>query len=182
MIYEERMTILEEQVYAWDFPGIGEMVYTWGQTERIASVAIYTNIAYANWPTYYTYTIDKQTGALLTLEEVLAVYGLDEDAFRTKVRESLMQYYEDWLAEIQSWDDTGSVDMEFFNEQKETTLSDDNMDLAVPYVDENGNLCVIIPIYNIAGPDYTYSRFCLEGASYETTPDYMACQIHNTYY
>ena len=182
MIYEEMMTILEEQVYAWDFPGIGEMVYTWGQTERIASVAIYTNIAYANWPTYYTYTIDKQTGTLLTLEEVLAVYGLDEDAFRTKVRESLMQYYEDWLAEIQSWDDTGSVDMEFFNEQKETTLSDDNMDLAVPYVDENGNLCVIIPIYNIAGPDYTYSRFCLEGASYETTPDYMACQIHNTYY
>ena len=179
-IYQDMMTVLEEQVYAWDYPGLGIMTYTWGQTEQLASVLIFTNPVYYHFPECYTYTIDTRTGKEMTFMEILAVYGYDESSFQAKVREVLDQYYEDWRVELQEGAYGDSFDFDFFDGQKEKALSDDNLLRAVPYVDENGNLCVVIPVYGIAGADYYYSRINLEGGASEVTSRYLQCQIHGS--
>jgi len=59
---------------------------------------------------------------------------------------------------------------EMFNAQLKNTISRENVESALPYMNRGGQLCVIAPIYSLAGADYYYHKLNL--SDFVFIPDY----------
>lgn len=57
-----------------------------------------------------------------------------------------------------------------FNAQLENTISQENLRKALPYLNSEGQLCIIAPIYSMAGADYYYHELNLSDLT--LIPDY----------
>lgn len=150
-----------------DYPFAATLTYTWSVLDDILSICVEWNyLGYADYE-YYVYNVRISSGESINKQTVLNELALSADDYDRRVRESAATRFLDNLV------DGGrgvSGDLsEFVAEQYEKTISDDNVNDAIPYIDD-GDLCVAIPIYSIAGADYYWT--CINISTYTLHRDY----------
>ncbi|MCD7846114.1 MAG: hypothetical protein LUG57_09785 [Oscillospiraceae bacterium] len=95
---------------------------------------------------YYVYNIDINSARVASDDEVYSYCELTQDQYRELVYEALYNYY------CERYKDASEIDG--YDEKLLLTISDENIDLSVPFLNEEGQLCIIGRIYALAGAEY----------------------------
>lgn len=157
-IYQELYGILQDDVYAYGEEAYNSMRYQWNMKGDYISVI--TQISYFgsfDWTYHKVYLISASTGELLDHLELLNAYGHTEETYYAAVSERLAGYFEAYenLREM-----VGDAQ---YNSVVSDTLADENLRKAIPFVGENGELCILAYVYWPAGAGAYWHVMSLEG-------------------
>ena len=153
-IYSELVKYYEEdaEYVTLDFMSAiyGKLTYGVGQKNEVVSLFVATG--YPAMDIYKAYNVSAETGKAVDDEYVLSLYGYEKnDAYYDLVKEKLEKFYKEQNEEHYR---TADKDMlEWLNEQLEWTITDKNVGNTVPFINDEGELCVIAYIGAIAGAD-----------------------------
>lgn len=127
----------------------GVLNYKYYENDNILSVIYeYGTPNAAN--TYKVWNIDKYTGEMITNEQIIAKKDINQEEFKVTYKEKIGLYFEELYKEAKE-----SVGEEFYNEQYEKTIADENIDINNPmYLNENNEVCMISKIYSLETADY----------------------------
>ena len=134
--------------------------YQWSVNGSILSLVTKTDDTMAAWTEYSVYNISILDGTEITDEELVSSVGLSMDDYYIKVEQALgSKYWEGWDRANEQFQNNSFCEM--FNAQLENTISQENLRKALPYLNSEGQLCIIAPIYSMAGADYYYHELNL---------------------
>lgn len=143
--------------------------YQWSVNGNILSLVTKTDVTMATWTEYSVYNISILDGTEITDEELVSSVGLSMDDYYIKVEQALgSKYWEDWDRANEQFQNNSFCEM--FNAQLENTISQENVRKALPYLNSEGQICIIAPIYSTAGADYYYHELNL--SDFTLIPDY----------
>lgn len=143
--------------------------YQWSVNGSILSLVTKTDDTMAAWTEYSVYNISILDGTEITDEELVSSVGLSMDDYYIKVEQALgSKYWEGWDRANEQFQNNSFCEM--FNAQLENTISQENLRKALPYLNSEGQLCIIAPIYSMAGADYYYHELNLSDLT--LIPDY----------
>ena len=143
--------------------------YQWSVNGSILSLVTKTDDTMAAWTEYSVYNISILDGTEITDEELVSSVGLSMDDYYIKVEQALCsKYWEGWDRANEQFQNNSFCEM--FNAQLENTISQENLRKALPYLNSEGQLCIIAPIYSMAGADYYYHELNLSDLT--LIPDY----------
>lgn len=143
--------------------------YQWSVNGSILSLVTKTDDTTAAWTEYSVYNISILDGTEITDEELVSSVGLSMDDYYIKVEQALgSKYWEGWDRANEQFQNNSFCEM--FNAQLENTISQENLRKALPYLNSEGQLCIIAPIYSMAGADYYYHELNLSDLT--LIPDY----------
>ena len=143
--------------------------YQWSVNGSILSLVTKTDDTMAAWTEYSVYNISILDGTEITDEELVSSVGLSMDDYYIKVEQALgSKYWEGWDRANEQFQNNSFCEM--FNAQLENTISQENLRKALPYMNSEGQLCIIAPIYSMAGADYYYHELNLSDLT--LIPDY----------
>ncbi len=129
-----------------------EISYTWAAYDNILSLVIQSEMYPNATPRtlYDIYNIDITTGTQLNKEELLQIYGMSSDEYFETARTALGSFWWDIYGEFVH---QGAFDniIDFAQEQLSATISDNNVNSLLPFINESGDLCVAGDIYSMAG-------------------------------
>ncbi len=149
-IYNQLYSILQNEVYVnrgeeYYYPSLSEMVYKWGQTGNIVSIIVKTNHTDCDWTQYYVYNVSIESGEEISDSELIRAYGLTEDEFYDLSRETVRKHIEN-ISDLISSEESYSTYVEL-------TLSEENIKETIPYINSNGELCIVANIYYPIGAE-----------------------------
>ena len=101
---------------------------------------------------YAVYGYDFVTDTRLTNEMILEQRGLNAELYKENLREKAQLMFEDMYGTIPQESREG---MGYYT-QLEKTISDENVEDAVLFVDGSGELEAVMRIYSLAGADWYY--------------------------
>ncbi|MCD8009089.1 MAG: hypothetical protein LUF68_09220 [Clostridiales bacterium] len=130
--------VVEEIVTYWEennYDGSEYIYYEWYVNGDILSLVIESHPADWAWWDYYVYNIEITSGAVLSDAELLSYYGMSEDEYYETVRQALYDYYSELYEE--------AYEVSGYDEQLARTISDENVNLAVPFLNNKSQLCII---------------------------------------
>ena len=143
--------------------------YQWSVNGSILSLVTKTDDTMAAWTEYSVYNISILDGTEITDEELVSSVGLSMDDYYIKVEQALgSKYWEGWDRANEQFQNNSFCEM--FKAQLENTISQENLRKALPYLNSEGQLCIIAPIYSMAGADYYYHELNLSDLT--LIPDY----------
>ena len=143
--------------------------YQWSVNGSILSLVTKTDDTMAAWTEYSVYNISILDGTEITDEELVSSVGLSMDDYYIKFEQALgSKYWEGWDRANEQFQNNSFCEM--FNAQLENTISQENLRKALPYLNSEGQLCIIAPIYSMAGADYYYHELNLSDLT--LIPDY----------
>jgi hypothetical protein len=143
--------------------------YQWSVNGSILSLVTKTDDTMAAWTEYSVYNISILDGTEITDEELVSSVGLSMDDYYIKVEQALgSKYWKGWDRANEQFQNNSFCEM--FNAQLENTISQENLRKALPYLNSEGQLCIIAPIYSMAGADYYYHELNLSDLT--LIPDY----------
>jgi hypothetical protein len=156
VMYHELYSFIDQYVYENpDYPYLGDMGYLWTVKNGIASIITEVVVGPDSSPNpmYIVYNVDIATGQRVFGEEVLAAFGWAPEHYREQVRSKLetrfLELHESTTGEYQQC--------------YEDTISEDNINNCIVYIDVSGNLAVVADIYTpVAGGCYRH-LLCIEG-------------------
>lgn len=126
------------------------ITYIWAQNHDIVSILVewqpenYTG----HVPTEYViYNASTVTGKLLSLEDVIQAYGLTTEEFHHLAKDKMEQCYVKYNG---TRDNCLCGDIEYYDQCKQETICDENVGNVRPFIDVNGDLCIIAWIGNTA--------------------------------
>ena len=147
LIYNELYSFIDQYVYQNpDYPSLGDMGYLWTVHDGIVSVIAEVVVAPDGSPNplYVIYNVDIATGQRISDEALVERFGLDEETYREQVHASLERTFLSFF---------GQQEGDFYRQQYEKTIADDNVNNVLPYIDVSGELCVAASVYSLAGGD-----------------------------
>ena len=162
-IYREIYTnLVEDLLENWDDRQNGgeEVTYVYYEAGDVLSLVIEVHPVSWEWTDYYVYNVSVSEGRMLSDDEVIAQSGVED--FRKTVKQALETYF---------WESYPAQDTfmgDFYNEQLDRTRAQSNINEAVPYLNDDGELCVIAPIYSLAGAAYYLHSVNLEDFEYQS--------------
>ena len=121
--------------------------YEWSVYQDLLSVVVRVDFDANEYTDFYVYTIDLRKDVLLSKEDVLAYLDIDEDSYEKNVQDAMDSCFTNTYKDMEGTDS-------FLKETYNWTIALSNVRDAVPYVDEDGELCVVGKIYSVAGPSY----------------------------
>lgn len=136
------------------------MSYRWAVNDDILSLVAINNYApdSSGGLEYLVYNLSISTGNILSNEEVYTIVNFSQTEYYDKVKQvigsAFFQDKEEYIEQY-GYDD-------FFRTQLEKTISDENIQNAIPYINEDGQLCVITRIYSLAAADYYWYDLNIE--------------------
>lgn len=131
-----------------------EVSYRWATNGNVLSLVILNNSApdYGGGKEYLVYNIDLVAEEKMTDESLILEAGFSETTYRERAREVLgSSFWSGWDPADENFQSQHFVS--FFNEQLKKTISDKNIRQSHPYLNENGQLCIIAQVYSLAGAD-----------------------------
>lgn len=144
------------------------MSYLWGQKDDIVSILVLTGEDYNTaMSQFFVYNVSAGSGDRLENSTLWEAYGLTEKEYQSRLVSIVNEYY-DGL-------NTSSLPDSYQDHvrgQMERSLSGENLKAAMPYVDGNGDLCVMIKLYSLAGPDYHFFLYNLTGGATPARPEH----------
>ena len=154
-----------------DQPGVA-VHYFYGQARGLTSLVVEISTQDFEQQEYLVYTLRAEDLKLAQPEDLFAAFGYSREEGEALVRSRLEEYFRFCYGEME--ESMG----EFFTQQLETTLSEENLERARLFVDEAGQLSLLVPVYGFAGAAYYYHRIRLEGQDFTTQPDVIRCREH----
>lgn len=169
-IYQELYGILETDVYSGQgqadyVPVIQELYYGWGQKDHILTVLAKTDVMHYPWPEYRIYALDVQTGAQVGSEEILAAYDMTQEDFYAQAEQVLTTFMDNRLREMAENPQNVLEDM------RARTLDPENVRSSLPYIGENGNLCMVTITWSPAGAGGYYTIIDMTTAKPAKAPE-----------
>ena len=154
IVFNELYSILEKDIYP-DIehgkkPFKSRMSYWWGENGAVVSAVV--RVENDVWDDFYIYNVSKTTGMLLNHQEFLEALGMTAEAYRTLVADTLERYWK----ENDNQNLTGPNRDFYLNHRDELysfTMTQENMDASLPYVNEDGELGLLAWIYSAAGAE-----------------------------
>ena len=167
-MYDELYGLLDSEVYEYaergdSFPELSEMSYAWGNKDSIVSVIVETNQTQWVWTEYYVYNVSAITGEEAELVDLLNAFSLTEEDYYDLVKQTLEKYWDGREEEL-----LPHIGEDMFHSLVENTLSMENVKKAVPYVNGDGELCVVVDVYSPAGSGYYRHLFNVSQKKEET--------------
>jgi len=126
--------------------------YRWTAQGDILSLLITVQPEMYEWTEYYAYNIRISDGKALNKNEFLDMLSISEDEYHQLITASVKTYYD--KTNYMEIDNQATMEMEA------KTLSQENLNSSVPYLDEDGSLRMILLVQVPAGA----------GAYYHTLP------------
>lgn len=180
-VYNSLYPIIEDAIVdinEYGYPYISdEVIYYWSVNGDVLSLVI-RNSSYPDSSggyEYMVYNISVSTGNRISKNELISVVGVSQEDYHDMLWQALGSAYfqgkESYIEQV-GYDD-------FFRTQLENTLSEDNIQSCVPYLNENGQLCIIGAIYSLAAADFYYHEINLENfISNPAFSEYMEVQAN----
>ena len=148
------------------------MDYRWTQYKDIISILVRTAGDFdTGMIDFYVYNVSAETGDRLSHKALWEAYGMTEAEYYEQLRDIVKAFYAECYA---MWQEQESF-YEYTRECEKTCLSNENLEAAMPYVDENGDLCVVMKFYYFAGPPSFYRICNLTGTE---EPEELVCELH----
>ena len=94
----------------------------------------------------------------ISKQELLEAYGISESEYQEKAKQGMVSLFLDRNQSVS----THSSYATLFTQQLRKTADSVNIDDARPYLDENGDLCIIARVYTLAEQDFFPERINLE--------------------
>lgn len=153
-------------------PKTGGITYICGQNNEIFSLVV--KRMYQLYDDYIleVYNMDKNTGCELTDHEVLESFGYTYTSFHKRLRQILPDIFDKLNRDAYGASDEFSIQYAL-----EYTLSDDALDWARPYVNDNGELCCIAWVGSLVGSGSYMRTINLEDGTHEGDIQYPKKQI-----
>lgn len=117
-----------------------------GQKEEIVSIVAETNQTDWAWTEFYVYNISSETGKEMTTEELLSECNLSMTDFYSLSNDTRKKY----------WDSRSDLISMLGQEQYDVLVKrslEENIKLCKPYINANGELCIVANIFLPAGAD-----------------------------
>lgn len=154
-----------------DQPGVA-IHYFSGQKEEITTIVVeIAFLDYEFWE-YMVYSLREDTLEPAQPEEILAAFGYTPEEGAELVRSRLEEYFRFCYGQMEE-----SM-ADFFAQQLETTLSEENLEQVQLFIDEENQLSMLAPVYGFAGAAYYYHRIRLEGPDFTVMPEVIRCRTH----
>lgn len=125
---------------------------------------------------YYVYNISVETGDIISNNEIISIAGLSQMEYLDTVRQALGSVY---FQERESYIEQVGYD-DLFRTELENTLSTDNIQNCVPYLNEEGQLCIIGARCSLGEDEFFYHEINLE--NFVRSPEfneYMEIQVNS---
>ena len=158
----------EKGMKANSIPNPSLINYKVGAKDNILSIIVFTSQYGCFIPDVYIYNIDIKEEKFITDSEVYSAFGYDENTFFEKVKESVKAVSDNILKDL-----TGPFSADEFTGTIEKTLSPDVIRQALPYINENGQLCVSAFVFETVSADMVYHFIDIEKKSDE---GYFFCE------
>lgn len=120
---------------------IYEVDYEWMVNGDILSVLLWRRSMY-EYVYYYTFNVSLSTGEPVSRETVLEACGYTEEEYRAQVKLAMGSEF---------WNFMGPDAVYECNKFLQSTISEENIDAAQPYINEDGDLCIACIVYVPAG-------------------------------
>ena len=134
-----------------DLPECSGLSYTWEVYENILSIMIVGDM----WPelspytTYWVYNIDIESGEEISKDRLFKLFDLSQDEYLELAKKAMAENW--WTVYGEVIEREGLF--ESVKQQLSDTLSEDNVNEAMPYINRDGDLCAIYKMYAIAGAE-----------------------------
>mgnify|MGYP003307450450 CR=1 FL=1 len=176
-IYNALYPIVEnsvEEISEYGYPFSSEEIsYRWAVNGNILSLVILNSSApdWGGGNVYMVYNIDISSGEEVSTASVIQAAGFSEEEYYEKAKQVLgSSFWSNWDPSNENFGHQAFVD--FFNEQLKRTISNDNIDQSHPYINENGQLCIVAKKYSLAAADYYWHD--LNMIEFELSPYYAS--------
>ena len=144
--------------------------YEWGLNGDIISICIEFQFDGGS-RNYQIYNISRTTGENVSREDILNYKGWTYEQYAEKVKYALGSVYWDKYYDMLTGNESSAWLGEGLAQNKlDNTISDNNVSEAIPYLNENSELCVAGFVYSLAGADRYYHKVNLE--TFEMSPHY----------
>ncbi len=125
--------------------------YTWNTEDNVVAILSQLKLDW-DMKVFYGHYADIATGTALTKADLLAACGLDEETFAAACQEAML-----------TWLTAQYADSPLFEELKASTLTEENIAACIPFLDENGEVCIAANIASPAGADSYWHLLDLDG-------------------
>ena len=158
-IFNNLFGILDKYVYA--YPGyhsISGMSYTWGTANHALSIVVAVPWLDMDWIDYYVYNLSTETGFTLDDSDIIEEFGFTEEEFYDVVYNALKYFWDTEGADISDLASKSEI-----NYCRNETLSDENVRSAIPWINEDGALCSLVPVSWPIGGGSFYLMLDMDG-------------------
>lgn len=136
--------------------------YEWGLNGDIISICIEFQFDGGS-RNYQIYNISRKTGENVSREDILNYKGWTYEQYAEKVKYALGSLYWDKYYDMLTQNESMVLyGEELAQRQLDNTISDSNVSEAIPYLNENGELCAAGFVYSLAGADRYFHVVNLE--------------------
>ena len=134
--------------------GVDRVDYTIYINDQLISIVCETD---TNWgfESYYVVNFDASTRTEVTQEQLLQRFGLTKEQFLDLGVQVMQQYFQDSLS-------AAPKDEMYWDRYNKSTAKENFSSDCQLYVDNNGQLCMIVKLYSLAGADYYYHIFTVK--------------------
>lgn len=146
--------------------------YRWYANGDIISLIITDGTNHEIWYSYIVYNISIKDKDIIDNKTVITSAGFTMDEYYGKAKDAIgsefFNKYGQFREEISGYEDTAND----YNEALDNSLSKENIDSALPYLNENGELCIIASIYSISQMDIAVHESDLNLENFELAEGY----------
>lgn len=149
-IWEMYYKPCEEFISSGNIYGEAQVSYEWHVKNDILFVLICSDFGQA-YPSYHVFSINLKTQEAATNDEIIKYAGLSMDEYYTKAKQAMGSHHWERANKYGLLDDEGYVAC--FNNALVLTLEDSNVKKSTPYLNSEGDLCILARIFAVAGPE-----------------------------
>lgn len=167
-VIQNSVSEIAEYGYPWSSE---EISYDWVVNGDILSLVVENRKLpdYGAGTEYYVYNISISDGTVLSTESVVAAAGFSMEEYYKQAELVLgSHYWSGW--ELSNGNFENSDFVSWFNDALQKTISQDNVNQSFPYMNEQGQLCIVAKIYSLAGAEYYWNN--LNMINFELNPNY----------
>ncbi|MBR4308023.1 MAG: hypothetical protein IKT58_00365 [Oscillospiraceae bacterium] len=134
-------------------PTVGWVQYDWAVKGDILSIIVQREFYSYDWTEFDVYTVSIKDRAEATVEALYEVFGLTEESYYALVKETLEAYWAERKSQYPA-----EMPVEYIQTMIDDTLTEENIKKALPYINANGELCIVADIMTPAGAGHVLTR------------------------
>lgn len=166
--YENAMSDVLDIISAGTSVYLFEISYEWAVNEDILSLCVAQQWD-ANVSNYKVYNVNINTGETVSKDELLSCADFSYEEYIETAKEAIGSEYLNYY-DFDNYSDVSEF-AEIHGNVLEKTLSDENINNALPFINNNGELCIVCVQYSSAGADIYYRVYNLE--SFDLNLNYL---------
>ena len=128
--------------------------YRWYLNDDIVSIIIEDGTENDMWMNYIVYNVSIDDKREIDSEDVIIKAGFTKDEYTKRAKQAIESRFLNLYGNNYAKEDL--LQDEYFNEALNDSLSNDNIEDAYTYINENGQMCIIVPVYSPSFGDLSF--------------------------